>query len=192
LIKSNDVKKYGESIRIQLVMFAAIFVVTIAFLTLPQVFAISLNASREISAPPNQVWNIISNVDKESQYWSSFKAIKNINKTDNMIEREVTISAGPQNTTTTSHQLVTVYPEQLKIQTNLTKGLVTGSRILELKPISDNKSKIDVLWNLDLSGIPIADRALTENATRQTTEQALSRIAQATEYGMQSNSSGMQ
>ena len=171
-------------------MLAAIFVVTIAFVTLSQAIAISLNASREISAPPNQVWNIISNVDKETQYWSSFKAIKNINKTDNMVEREVTISAGPQNTT--SHQLVTVNPEQLKIQTNLTKGPVTGSRILELKLISDNRSKIDVLWNLDLSGIPIADRALTENGTRQTLEQALSRIAQAAEYGMQSNSSGMQ
>lgn len=164
-------------------MFAVIFVIAIAFVTLPQAFAISFNASREISAPPNQVWSIISNVDQESQYWSSFKAIKNINKTDNIIERDVTISAGPQNTT--SHQLVTVYPEQQKIQTNLTKGILTGSRVLELKPISDNKSRIDVLWNLDLSGIPIADRALAENGTRQTTEQALSKIAQAAEYGMQ-------
>jgi len=171
-------------------MSAAIFVIAVAFVTLPQAFAIPFNASREISAPVNQVWNIISNVDNEVQYWSSFKEIKNIKKTDNIIEREVTITAGPQNTT--SHQLVTVYPEQLKILTNLTKGLVTGSRILELKPISDNKSKLDVLWNIDFSGIPIVDRGLAENGTRQTTEQALSRIAQAAEYGINPSTSGMQ
>lgn len=95
-------------------------------MALPQVFATSLNVTQEISAPADQVWRIIANVDNEPQYWSTFKEINNIKKTDNITEREVTISAGPQNNT--SHQIVTVYPDEMKIQTNLTKGLITGSR----------------------------------------------------------------
>jgi carbon monoxide dehydrogenase subunit G len=180
LIKSKDLKKYGESIKVQPVMFAVILMsVAIAFVALPTAFATSINVSREIAAPVDEVWNIISNVDDETQYWSTFKEIKNINKTDNIIEREVTISAGPQNNT--SHQIVTIYPEQMKIQTNLTEGLVTGNRILQLETISDNKSRVDVVWNVDLSGISIIGRGFAENGIKQTTEEALLRIAEATE-----------
>jgi ribosome-associated toxin RatA of RatAB toxin-antitoxin module len=180
MIKSKDVKKYVDGINIQLVIPGIIFVVMgIAFVALPQALATSISVTREISAPADQVWKIISNVDNDTQYWSTFKEIKNINKTNNIVEREVTISAGPQNNT--SHQIVTLYPEQMKIKTNLTKGLVTGSRLLELEPISDNKSKVDVLWDIDLSGIPIIGRGFAENGIKQTTDEALSRIAQAAE-----------
>jgi carbon monoxide dehydrogenase subunit G len=162
------------------IIFAAIFAsIAITFATFPQAFATSINVSREISAPVDKVWNIISNVDNETQYWSTFKEIKNINKTSNVIEREVTISAGPQNNT--SHQIVTLFPKQMKIQTNLTEGLVTGTRILHLEPISDNKTRIDAVWEIDLSGIPIIGQGFAENGIRQTTDEAVSRIAQAAE-----------
>ncbi len=160
--------------------FAVIFVSTaIVFATLPQAFGTSINITREIPAPVEMVWNIISKVDDEAKYWSAFKEIKNINKTGNIIERSVTISAGPQNNT--SHQIVTLYPEQMKIQTNLTEGLVTGSRILVLDPISGNASRLNVTWDIDLSGIPIVGRGFAENGIKQTTEEALNKIAQATQ-----------
>jgi len=90
MIKSKDIKKYVDSINIQPVIPAIILVIMgITFVASPQVFATSLNVTREISAPADQVWNIISNVDNETVYWSTFKEIKNINKTDNIIEREV-------------------------------------------------------------------------------------------------------
>jgi uncharacterized protein (UPF0333 family) len=180
MIKSKDIKKYVDSINIQPVIPAVILVIMgITFVASPQAFATSLNVTREISAPADQVWNIISNVDNEAIYWSTFKEIKNIQKTDNIIEREVTISAGPQNNT--SHQIVTLYPKLMKIQTNLTEGLVTGTRILQLNPISDNKTRVYAVWDIDLSGIPIIGRGFAENGIRQTTDEALSRIAQAAE-----------
>jgi hypothetical protein len=69
----------------------------------------------------------------------------------------------------------------MKIQTNLTEGLVTGTRILQLTPISDNKTRVDAIWSIDLSGIPIIARGFAENGIRQTTEEALSRVAQASQ-----------
>ena len=178
MIKSKNIKKYVDSINIQPVILAVIFVIMgITFVASPQVFAASLNVTREIAAPADQVWNIISNVDNETAYWPTFKEIKNINKNDNIIEREVTISAGPQNNT--SHQIVTLYPKLMKIQANLTEGLVTGTRILQLNPISDNKTRVYAVWDIDLSGIPIIGRGFAENGIRQTTDEALNRIAQA-------------
>ncbi len=139
--------------------------IAISFVTLPQAFATWFSVSRNIAAPVNQVWNSISNVD--------------MNKTDNNVEREVMIS--PSNQKNTNHQFVTLYPEQMKIQTNVTEGSITGSRIIALEPIYEDRSRIHVIWNIDLSGIPIAVRGVAENDIKQTTVEDLIRIAKAVE-----------
>jgi uncharacterized protein YndB with AHSA1/START domain len=141
-----------------------------------------IKVSREVSAPVDQVWNIVSDVDNETQYWPTFKEIKNINKTGNTTEREVTIVAGPQGDTKT-HQFVTVNPEQFVVETNITKGPVTGTRVLTLSPSAENDTttKIDAVWNVDLSGIPILGRGFAKDGITGTTEEALGKIAQAVE-----------
>ena len=153
---------------------------------IPQATASSLEeirAGREISAPIDQVWSIVSNIDNETKYWSTFKAIKNINTTAinmtaNTTEREVTLVVGPQGETVT-HQFVTVNPEQFVVQTNITEGPVTGIRTLTLSPSSSNANatRIDVFWNVDMSGVPIFGRGFAKDGIMRTTEEALSRIA---------------
>ncbi len=101
-----------------------------------------------------------------------------INMTANTTEREVTLVVGPQGETVT-HQFVTVNPEQFVVETNITEGPVTGTRVLTLSPStsSTNATKIDVLWNVDLSGIPIFGRGFAKDGIMRTTEEALSNIA---------------
>jgi uncharacterized protein YndB with AHSA1/START domain len=161
------------------VIVIASVVMTIVW-QIPQAIATSLEqikVSREISVPVDQVWNIVSDIDNETKYWSTSKNIKNINKTDNIIEREVTVRAGPQDVKT--HQFVTVNPEQMLIQTNITEGPATGTKVITLTPLSDNKTKVDVLWNLDLSSIPTLVRGFAKDNFMKTTEEALGKIAQA-------------
>ena len=152
---------------------------------IPQATASSLEeikASREISSRIDQVWNVVSDIDNEAKYWSTFKGIKNIstatiNMTANTTEREVTIEAGPLGETVT-HQFVTVNPEQFVIETNITEGPVTGTRTLTLNPSSiTNATRIDVLWNVDLSGIPFFGRGFAKDGFLRTTEEALTNIA---------------
>lgn len=159
-------------------------VITFAW-QIPQATASSLEeikASREISAPIDQVWNVVSDVDNETKYWSTFKAIKNINTTSinmttNRTEREVNIATGPLGETIT-HQFVTVNPEQFVVETNITEGPVTGTRVLTLSPSSNaNATRIDVLWNVDMSGIPIFGKGFAKDGIMRTTEEALGRIA---------------
>jgi uncharacterized protein YndB with AHSA1/START domain len=179
------------------------FVVMTSVWQIPQATASSsssleeIRASREISAPIDQVWSIVSNIDNETKYWSTFKVIKNINTaainmTANTTEREVTLVVGPQGETIT-HQFVTVNPEQFVVQTNITEGPVTGIRTLTLIPsssssssnnnINANATKIDVFWNVDMSGIPIFGRGFAKDGIMRTTEEALSRIAAEVEVG---------
>jgi uncharacterized protein YndB with AHSA1/START domain len=152
---------------------------------IPQAAASSLEeikASREVSSPIDQVWNVVSDIDNETKYWSTFKAIKNINMTTvnmtaNTTEREVTIETGPLGETVT-HQFVTVNPKQFVVQTNITEGPVTGTRTLTLSPSSNtNATRIDALWNVDLSGIPFFGRGFAKEGILRTTEEALANIA---------------
>ena len=183
--KYTSRKKTSTAITAVAAIAIASSVVMTSVWQIPQATASSLEeirASREISAPIDQVWNVVSNVDNETKYWSTFKAIKNINKTAinmtaNTTEREVTLAAGPLGETIT-HQFVTVNSEQFVVQTNITEGPVTGTRVLTLSPSSNtNATKIDVLWNVDLSGIPIFGRGFAKDGIMRTTEEALSNIA---------------
>jgi uncharacterized protein YndB with AHSA1/START domain len=184
----TNVKKYTSRkipTTITVVALAIASVVMTSVWQIPQATASSLEeikASREISAPIDQVWNIVSDIDNETKYWSTFKAIKNINTTSinmtsNTTERDVTIQTGPLGETIT-HQFVTVNPEQFVVETNITEGPVTGTRTLALSPSSNaNATKIDVLWNVDMSGIPIFGRGFARDGIMRTTEEALSNIA---------------
>jgi uncharacterized protein YndB with AHSA1/START domain len=162
------------------------FVVMTSVWQIPQANASPLEeirASREISAPIDQVWNVVSDIDNETKYWPTFKVIRNINTTAinmtaNTTEREVTLVVGPQGETI-SHQFVTVNPEQFVIETNITQGPVTGIRVLALSPSPSNANatRIDIFWNIDMSGIPIFGRGFAKDGIMRTTEEALNNIA---------------
>jgi uncharacterized protein YndB with AHSA1/START domain len=188
----TNVKKYTSRkipTTITVVTIAIASVVMTSAWQIPQATASSLEeikASREISSPIDQVWNVVSDVDNETKYWSTFKTIKNvnmtaINMTANTTEREVTLVTGPLGETIT-HQFVTVNPEQFAVETNITEGPVTGTRTLALSPSSNaNATRIDVFWNVDMSGIPIFGRGFAKDGIMRTTEEALSNIAAVVE-----------
>src|ERR687893_141742 len=189
MMKNNDkCKKENTNTKthtiITVVALAIASVVMTSGWQIPQATASSLEeikASREISSPIDQVWNVVSDIDNEAKYWSTFKGIKNIstatiNMTANTTEREVTIEAGPLGETVT-HQFVTVNPEQFVIETNITEGPVTGTRTLILSHSSiANATRIDVIWKVDLSGIPFFGRGFAEDGILRTTEEALTNI----------------
>jgi carbon monoxide dehydrogenase subunit G len=159
--------------------------VILAVWQIPTATATSLEeirVSREISAPVDQVWSIVSDIDNETKYWPTFKAIKNIDKTGNTTEREVTLIAGPLGDTKT-RQFVTVNPERFMVETNLTEGPVTGTRVLTLSPSAENDTatKIDAVWKVDLTSIPVIGRGFAKDGITGTTEEALGKIAQAVE-----------
>jgi uncharacterized protein YndB with AHSA1/START domain len=182
-VKKHTSRKTSTAITVAAAIIASVVMTSIW--QIPQATASSLEeikASRDISSSIDQVWNVVSNIDNETKYWSTFKAIKNINKTAinmtaNTTEREVTIVTGPLGETIT-HQFVTVNPEQFVVETNITEGPVTGTRTLALSPSSNvNTTKIDVLWNVDMSGIPFFGRGFAKDGIMRTTEEALSNIA---------------
>ena len=64
---------------ISIVAMATASVVITSAWQIPQATASSLEeikVSREIYAPVDQVWNVVSDIDNDTMYWSTFKTIK--------------------------------------------------------------------------------------------------------------------
>ncbi|MGB8935894.1 MAG: SRPBCC family protein, partial [Candidatus Nitrosopolaris sp.] len=51
-----------------------------------------IHLSRDVTATFDSVWNVISDIDREPEFWHGTKSIKNISKTENTVEREVVIA----------------------------------------------------------------------------------------------------
>jgi uncharacterized protein YndB with AHSA1/START domain len=176
-----DVKKYPSGkilATVSVVLMLAIVGITTVF-QLPTAFATpmeEIKVSRDVSAPIEKVWNIVSDIDNEAKYWSIIKNIKNINKTDSVTEREVTVQAGPGGEAKTQ-QIVTVNQDQFAVNMNITEGPVTGSRVLTLTPENNSTTRVDAVWEIDLSGIPSIGQGFAKGSFQKTTEDALGNIA---------------
>lgn len=135
-----------------------------------------INKTKVISAPIDKVWNIVSDIDKNSNYWP-IKDIKNINKTSNMVEREVTVPAPPF-MNSNAHQIITLYPKKTVIE-NQTQGPITGIKTITLSQVdanNANKTAINILWNLDLSKIPFIGKSFAKDNINKSVDDALNKI----------------
>src|SRR3979411_1144436 len=106
-----------------------------------------IHSSRDVSASVDRLWNTIANLGNDTA-WNQVDTMKITKKTGNIIEADTTV--GPQNAK--SHEIITLHPKQ-SVVTNVTQGPITGSRVVTLSPLSENKTKIDVSWSVDMSGI---------------------------------------
>jgi uncharacterized protein YndB with AHSA1/START domain len=136
---------------------------------------VEINASREVPAPLDRVWNIVSDVDGEPRYWRDLHAVYNVRRDGNVIEREVTV--GFRNSK--GRQIVELQPKKL-IEVRLTEGPMIGTRIMTLIPSSScETTKVNVSWDVKLSGIPLLFRGVVRERIEEGTKEALNRIARA-------------
>lgn len=136
---------------------------------------VTINASREVSAPVDRVWEIVADVDNEPQYWHGTKTVKNISKSGNMIEREVTIAFKDSK----CRQTVVLNPKK-SVDISITDGPLRGTKVVTLSP-SGEKTRIDVVWDIKLAGFLGMFTGMVKKHIAEGTEEALARIAKAVE-----------
>ena len=136
---------------------------------------VTINASRELSAPLDRVWDIVADVDNEPQYWHGTKTVKNISRNGNTIEREVTIAFKDSK----CHQTVVLNPKK-SVEIAITDGPLRGTKVVTLTPSGD-KTMIDVVWDIRLAGFLGMFTGMVKKHIAEGTEEALERIAQAVE-----------
>jgi ribosome-associated toxin RatA of RatAB toxin-antitoxin module len=137
---------------------------------------ITVNASREMSASVDRIWDIIADVDNEPKYWRGTKTVKNISKAEKMIEREVTIAFKDSK----CRQTVLLNPKK-SVEIMITEGPIKGTKIVLLNPLDNHKTRIDVVWNIKLAGFLGVFTGMVKRHIAKGTDEALVRIAEAVE-----------
>src|SRR5690348_76373 len=110
---------------------------------------IKLNISHTVAAPLERVWDIVSDVDSDTEYYRGISEIKNISRNGNKIERELTVGFFKHKV----RQTITLKPKT-EVEAVMNDGPMSGSRITILIPIDEKNTKIEVAWNVTPLGIP--------------------------------------
>jgi carbon monoxide dehydrogenase subunit G len=134
-----------------------------------------IQASIEINAPLDKVWNIVSDLDSEPKFWKGTKEIRNISKEGNKVNREVTIAFKDSK----CMQTVTIYPKE-KIHIQFTEGIIQGTKTM-LISTQGEKTKIEAIWDIKLSGMMGMFTGMIKKHIQSGTEQALQSIKEEIE-----------
>ena len=129
-----------------------------------------IQSSVDIKAPIDEVWAIVSDLDNEPKFWNGTKAIRNISKKGNLVNREITIAFRDQKCL----QEITLYPKE-KIQAVFTKGIIKGTKTINLNK-KDSTTQLDVIWDIKLSGMMGMFTGMIKKHIKSGTEQALQSI----------------
>lgn len=134
-----------------------------------------IQASVDIKAPIEKIWDIVSDLDNEPKFWKGTKEVKNISSNGNKVNREIIIAFRDQKCL----QDVILYPKE-KIQAVFTKGIIKGTKIITLNK-KDDYTNLEAVWDIQLSGMMGMFTGMVKKHIRSGTEQALQGIKQEAE-----------
>jgi len=131
-----------------------------------------IHATRKIAASIDRVWNIISDIDRDPDFWRGTKQIKNLNKTENTVEREVVIAFR----NSVCREIVILDPKK-SINIEIIEGPMTGKKTIALSTIENNSTKIDVEWDIKVNGFFVIFTQIIKKHILGGTQEALERIS---------------
>ena len=135
---------------------------------------VTITEVREVGDSADKVWDIVSDVDRDPEYWSGLTSIRNIRKEGNLIEREVVVGFMGRKGT----QKIELVPKE-SIRLTMIDGPLIGSREIKLVPLGARRTKIDVSWDIQFSAIPDFAQGFVRARLEESTREALDKIAKA-------------
>jgi ribosome-associated toxin RatA of RatAB toxin-antitoxin module len=131
-----------------------------------------IHAYRIVAASIDRVWDVISDIDRDPDFWRGTRHIKNISKTENTVEREVVIAFR----NSVCQEIVTIDPKKL-INIEIIEGPMKGKKTIALSAIENNFTRIDVEWDITINGLFVIFTRIIKRHILNGTQEALERIS---------------
>jgi hypothetical protein len=135
-----------------------------------------IEKSIEIQATRDLVWDIISDLENEGEYWYGTKSVRIISRNGNKAEREITQKFRNHKTL----QTVILRPKD-SVEIRYLKGDTEGLKIISLETISENKQRVKTFWDIHYTGIYWLVTPFISRHTINGTVHALQRIKERAE-----------
>jgi carbon monoxide dehydrogenase subunit G len=136
----------------------------------------NFHTSKKIHAPVSEVWKVLSDIDREPEFWHGIKSIKNISKSGNIVEREVVIAFK----NSVCKETVTIVPME-SITTDIKEGPLKGKKVVVINRDEEKASVVDVEWDIRLSGFMGIFSRMVKKHILEGTNDALNRISEEVE-----------
>ena len=134
-----------------------------------------IKASVIINATVDKIWEIISDINNEPEFWKGTKSIRNISQKGNTTKRQITIAFKDKKCL----QDVTLYPKE-KVEAIFTKGIINGRKTVTIQHI-DGACTLEAVWDIKLSGMMGMFTGMVKKHIQSGTEQALVEIKREVE-----------
>jgi ribosome-associated toxin RatA of RatAB toxin-antitoxin module len=131
-----------------------------------------IHAYRIVAASIDRVWDVISDIDRDPDFWRGTRHIKNISKTENTVEREVVIAFR----NSVCREIVTIDPKK-SINIEIIEGPMKGKKTIALSAIENNFTRIDIEWDITINGFFVIFTRIIKRHILNGTQEALERIS---------------
>ena len=137
---------------------------------------VNFHTSKKINASISDVWEILSDTDREPEFWHGTKSIKNLSRSGNIVEREVVIAFK----NSVCKETVTIEPMN-SVTTDITEGPLKGRKTVVINPDGEEACIVDVEWDIRLSGFMGMFSKMVKKHILEGTNDALDRISKELE-----------
>ncbi len=135
-----------------------------------------ISTTRKINSSDELIWSIISDIDKDPDFWHGIRALKNIKREGNTTERETIIAFRNSKCL----ELVTLIPPK-QITIVIREGPIVGTKIINVTKIDTEKYEIRVDWDIHMKGLMSLFIFFIKKHILKGTDDALERIAKKVE-----------
>ncbi len=138
-----------------------------------------LAKNRVIRAGVDEVWDVLADSDNERKYWTNVRDVRVLSTRGNVTEREATV--GPSGFRQETKQTLVLNPKR-SIKLSITGETITGERVIMVSPLGSKETKVEVVWSLQLQGVPGFVDGIVKGQISKITEEALKKMAEAAEH----------
>ena len=135
-----------------------------------------IQESIEIDSSRDVLWDVVSDLNSEPEFWHGTKSVKEISRQGNVTDREIVQNFGNH----TISQKVILKPKD-EIEVRYLKGVTEGVKILKLESTSEDKQRLTAYWDIRFPGIYSLMSPVITNHVRKGTTAALQRIKDVSE-----------
>jgi hypothetical protein len=135
-----------------------------------------IERSVEIQASKDRVWDIVSDLENEGEYWYGTREVKTIFQNGNEIDREIT-----QNFR--NHKILqkAILRPKESIEIRYLKGLTEGVKIISIESLEEDRQRVKALWDVHFTGLYRLATPFIKRHTENGTIHALERIKRTAE-----------
>ncbi len=132
----------------------------------------------KIHANRDRVWSVISDLDREKDYWDTIRDVRLLRTEDNTVVREVTV--GPESFPSRSLQTMKFEPTK-RISLSIDGDRMTGQRTIDLATLENGDTAVNISWSMEPKQVPGFVPGLMKDHLSILTELAIMKIAREAE-----------